>query len=77
VAKADALELFSITPSMGSTESLVIPPALMGPRDLPSDLEQHSGIAPGTVRLSIGLEDPDDLLADVAAALTAAGTMAG
>ncbi len=74
---ADALKLFAITPSMGSTESLVIPPALMGPRDLPPELEQHSGIAAGTVRLSIGLEDVDDLLADVASALAAAGTMAG
>jgi len=74
---ADALQLFAITPSMGSTESLVIPPALMGPRDLSAELEQHSGIAPGTVRLSIGLEHVDDLLADVASALTAAGTMAG
>ena len=74
---ADALKLFAITPSMGSTESLVIPPALMGPRDLSADLEQHSGIAPGTVRLSIGLEHVDDLLADVASALTAAGTIAG
>lgn len=74
---ADALQLFAITPSMGSTESLVIPPALMGPRDLPAELEQHSGIAAGTVRLSIGLEDADDLLADVASALEAAGTMAG
>jgi cystathionine beta-lyase/cystathionine gamma-synthase len=74
---ADALQLFAIAASMGSTESLVIPPALMGPRELPPELEQHSGIAPGTVRLSIGLEDPEDLLADVAQALEAAGTMAG
>jgi cystathionine beta-lyase/cystathionine gamma-synthase len=74
---ADALQLFAIAASMGSTESLVIPPALMGPRDLPPELEEHSGIAPGTVRLSIGLEDVEDLLADVAQALEAAGTMAG
>jgi O-acetylhomoserine (thiol)-lyase len=74
---ADALKLFAIAASMGSTESLVIPPALMGPRDLAPELEEHSGIAPGTVRLSIGLEDPDDLLADIAQALEAAGTMAG
>jgi cystathionine beta-lyase/cystathionine gamma-synthase len=74
---ADALKLFAIAASMGSTESLVIPPALLGPRDLPPELEQLSGIAPGTVRLSIGLEDVDDLLADVAQALEAAGTMAG
>ncbi|MET0290892.1 MAG: aminotransferase class I/II-fold pyridoxal phosphate-dependent enzyme [Steroidobacteraceae bacterium] len=74
---ADALKLFSVVPSMGSTESLVIPPALMGPRDLPPELEQLAGIAPGTIRLSIGLEDAGDLVADVAQALEAAGTMAG
>jgi cystathionine beta-lyase/cystathionine gamma-synthase len=66
---ADKLQLFAIAASLGSTESLVIPPALMGPRDMPAELEQLSGIAPGTVRLSIGLEDVDDLLADVAQAL--------
>ncbi len=74
---ADALKLFAIAPSMGSADSLVIPPALMGPRDLPAELEQLAGIAPGTVRLSLGLEDADDLVADVANALEAAGTMAG
>lgn len=68
---ADALQLFSVAASMGSTESLVIPPALMGPRDLPPELEQHTGIAPGTVRLSMGLDDPEDLVADVAQALKA------
>jgi cystathionine beta-lyase/cystathionine gamma-synthase len=68
---ADSLALFSIAASMGSTESLVIPPGLMGPRDLPPELEQVSGIAPGTVRLSMGLDDPLDLLADLAQALEA------
>lgn len=66
---ADALRLFAITPSMGSTESLVIPPALMGPQDLPEELAGLSGLAPGTVRLSMGLEDADDLIADIAQAL--------
>lgn len=73
---ADALELFAIAASMGSTESLVIPPGLMGPRDLPPELERYSGIAPGTVRLSMGLEDPEDLLADLTQALVAAASPA-
>jgi cystathionine beta-lyase/cystathionine gamma-synthase len=66
---ADALALFAIAASMGSPESLIIPPGLMGPHDLPPDLAALSGIDPGTVRLSIGLEDPDDLIADIEQAL--------
>jgi cystathionine beta-lyase/cystathionine gamma-synthase len=65
----DALQLFSIAASMGSPESLVIPPSLMGARELPPELEQLAGVAPGTVRLSMGLDDPDDLIADLAQAL--------
>ena len=41
----------------------------MGPMDLPPELASLSGIAPGTVRLSMGLEDPEDLIADIAQAL--------
>ncbi len=70
---AEALELFAITPSLGSTESLVMPPQLLGSRDLPDELQRQAGIGPGTVRLSIGLEDPDDLLTDIGRALRAAG----
>ena len=66
---ADALQLFAISASMGSAESLIIPPGLMGPADLPAELASLSGIAPGTIRLSMGLEDCDDLIADLAQAL--------
>jgi cystathionine beta-lyase/cystathionine gamma-synthase len=70
---ADALKLFAIAASMGSPESLIIPPGLMGPYDLPPDLTALSGLAPGTVRLSMGLEDVEDLIADLAQALDAEG----
>jgi len=66
---ADGLKLFAIAASMGSPESLIIPPALMGPYDLPPELSVLSGLAPGTVRLSMGLEDADDLIADLDQAL--------
>ena len=68
----EALQLFAITASLGSTESLIIPPQLMGSRDLTPEQLQLSGIGPGTVRLSMGLEDVDDLLADIEQALIAA-----
>jgi cystathionine beta-lyase/cystathionine gamma-synthase len=71
---ADALQLFAIAASMGSPESLVIPPGLMGPYDLPPELAALSGLAPGTVRLSMGLEDPADLIADIRQAAERAGT---
>jgi cystathionine beta-lyase/cystathionine gamma-synthase len=65
----DALELFAMTPSLGSTESLVLPPQLLRARDLtPAQLEQ-SGVSDSTVRLSIGIEDADDLIADLGQAL--------
>jgi cystathionine beta-lyase/cystathionine gamma-synthase len=69
---ADALELFAITASLGSTESLVVTPPLLGHRDLNAEQLRLSGITPGTVRLSIGLEDTDELIADLAQALAAA-----
>jgi cystathionine beta-lyase/cystathionine gamma-synthase len=70
---ADALQLFAMTPSLAATESLVMPPQLMGGRDLSVEQRRTAGIGPGTVRLSIGLEDVEDLLADVSQALRAAG----
>jgi O-acetylhomoserine (thiol)-lyase len=55
--------------SLGSTESLIVPPQLQQPRDLTAEQKRLSGITPTTARLSIGLEDPDDLVADLGGAL--------
>ncbi|MDE2261539.1 MAG: aminotransferase class I/II-fold pyridoxal phosphate-dependent enzyme [Gammaproteobacteria bacterium] len=68
---ADALQLFAMAASLGSTESLVVTAQMMGGRDLTADQQAISAITEGTVRLSIGLEDIEDLLADVAQALNA------
>ncbi|HEX3845080.1 MAG TPA: aminotransferase class I/II-fold pyridoxal phosphate-dependent enzyme [Steroidobacteraceae bacterium] len=68
---ADALELFAMAASLGSTESLVVTASMMGGRDLTADQQAASAITEGTVRLSIGLEDIDDLVADVTQALSA------
>ena len=68
---ADALELFAMAASLGSTESLVVTASMMGGRDLTADQQAASAITEGTVRLSIGLEDVDDLVADVSQALSA------
>jgi cystathionine beta-lyase/cystathionine gamma-synthase len=65
----DALEFFAITPSLGSVESLVMPPQLLRVRGLAAEQAAMSGIGDGTVRLSIGIEDTDDLIEDLDAAL--------
>ena len=68
-AFADTLEFFAITPSLGSVESLVMPPQLLHLRGLPPELAALSGIGEGTIRLSIGIDDTDDLIGDLDAAL--------
>jgi cystathionine beta-lyase/cystathionine gamma-synthase len=69
---AERLELFSITASLGSTESLVVPPALQEVRGFTETERRWTDIGPGTVRLSIGLEDVNDLIDDLDKALVAA-----
>ena len=66
-----ALKLFALTASLGSTESLVVAPSMMGSRDLTQDQLRMSALTEGTVRMSIGLEDVDDLMEDVNQALAA------
>ncbi|MGC1459878.1 MAG: aminotransferase class I/II-fold pyridoxal phosphate-dependent enzyme [Steroidobacteraceae bacterium] len=70
---ADALQYFSITASLGSTESLVVPPQMMSSRDLTAEQSEMSGVGAGTARLSIGLEDVEDLTADLDQALERSG----
>jgi cystathionine beta-lyase/cystathionine gamma-synthase len=69
---ANALKLFAISASVGSTESLVQPGQLMQPRDLNETERRWAGITERTMRLSIGIEDAEDLVADLEQALAAA-----
>jgi cystathionine beta-lyase/cystathionine gamma-synthase len=69
---AEALQFFSITSSVGSTESLVMPPQLLGGQEYTAAQRETSLIGRGTVRLSIGIEDPPDLIADLDQALAKA-----
>lgn len=66
---AESLRLFAIAASVGSTESLVMPPQLLGAADYTPEQRTVSGVGPGTVRLSIGIEDASDLIEDLAQAL--------
>jgi cystathionine beta-lyase/cystathionine gamma-synthase len=66
---AEALQFFAIAASLGSTESLVLPPSMLQPRNLTPEQRDWSDIGSGTVRLSIGIEDVEDLIADLGQAL--------
>jgi cystathionine beta-lyase/cystathionine gamma-synthase len=70
---AEALELFAISPSLGSTESLVYPGQLMQPRDMSVTEREWAGITDSTLRLSVGIEDAGDLIADLEQALRTPG----
>jgi cystathionine beta-lyase/cystathionine gamma-synthase len=68
----DALRIPERTASLGSIHSIVVHPPSTTHRQLNEAELAAAGIVPGLVRVSVGLEDADDLLADVAQALEAA-----
>jgi len=61
--------LFALAESLGGVESLIEHPALMTHGSVPADVRATLGIGDTLVRLSVGIEDADDLVADLAAAL--------
>jgi len=65
----DSLELFLITPSLGGSESLVTQMAMMSFFDYPEDHRRSIGMVDNLVRIALGLEDVDDLIADLQQAL--------
>ena len=67
----DAVRLPKLAVSLGGNESLVEHPATMTHADVPADEQAAIGITPGLVRLSVGIEHPDDLIADLGRALDA------
>lgn len=69
VAAVDKLKLFAIAPSLGSVESLVTQPVTTTHHGLTREERQHRGISDSMIRLSVGLEAPSDLLADLRQAL--------
>jgi cystathionine beta-lyase/cystathionine gamma-synthase len=64
-----ALKLFLFAESLGGVESLVSHPATMSHGALTPEERRRVGIADGALRLSVGIEDPDDLVADLDQAL--------
>lgn len=64
------LELVSLAVSLGGTESLAEHPASMTHADVPHETQALIGITPGMIRLSVGVEHPEDLIADLERALS-------
>lgn len=65
----ERLEVFTLAESLGGVESLVDHPAIMTHASVPPETRAKLGISDSLVRLSIGIEDTDDLVRDLAAAL--------
>jgi cystathionine gamma-synthase len=63
------LRWFTLAESLGGVESLVAHPASMTHASMTPEARQRAGITDGVIRLSIGIEDPQDLIADLAEAL--------
>ncbi|MGY3608381.1 MULTISPECIES: cystathionine gamma-synthase family protein [unclassified Bradyrhizobium] len=68
----NALKILKLAVSLGGTESLASHPATMTHSGVPSDIRQRIGVLDSTIRLSVGIEHPSDLIADIAQALIAA-----
>ena len=69
----DSLRLFATTVSFGSIHSSVSLPCRMSHASIPPEVRRARGFPEDLVRLSVGLEDPDDLIEDLELALAAAG----
>ena len=67
----DALQIANLAVSLGGTETLASAPAAMTHLSVPDERKKQLDITPNLVRISIGVEDADDLIADFANALNA------
>ena len=72
-AVMNALQIVDISNNLGDAKSLVTHPATTTHRRLTPEARAAVGITDGTIRLSVGLEDPADLTDDLGAALAALG----
>jgi methionine-gamma-lyase len=68
----NALQIFKLAVSLGGTESLASHPAAMTHSGVPAEVRDRIGVLDTTIRLSVGIEHPDDLIADLTQALAVA-----
>jgi cystathionine beta-lyase/cystathionine gamma-synthase len=67
----DRVKLCSLGESLGGVETLISHPASMTHGSIPEEERNKLGITPGLVRISVGIEDVEDLIADLDQALSA------
>ncbi len=72
-AVVERTELFTLAESQGGVESLIGHPATMTHASGPPGLRESMGLSLGLVRISVGIEDPDDLVADLEHAMQTVG----
>ena len=65
----ESVQIFALAESLGGVESLIEHPAIMTHATIPAQTRAQLGIGDGLVRLSVGVEDVEDLRADLAQAL--------
>lgn len=63
-------KIFSLAESLGGVESLINHPASMTHASIPREERLKNGLSDGLIRLSVGIEDADDLINDLAQALS-------
>jgi len=69
----DALQVCVLAESLGGVETLISHPASMTHASIPAEVRRQSGIGDGLVRISVGIEDAEDLIADLQQALDSVG----
>ena len=66
----ESVRVFSLAESLGGVESMIEHPALMTHASIPSEIREQIGIVDGLIRMSVGIEDVQDLVLDIESALT-------
>jgi methionine-gamma-lyase len=69
IALMNAVQLCVLAENLGAAETLITHPVSMTHADVPREVRERTGISDGLVRLSVGLEDPQDIIADLSQAL--------
>ena len=68
----ERMQIFTVAESLGGVESLVNHPAIMTHASVPKEVREPRGITDSLIRFSVGIEDPDDLIADLEQAFAGA-----
>jgi cystathionine beta-lyase/cystathionine gamma-synthase len=74
IALMNAVKLCVLAENLGAAETLITHPVTMTHADVPADVRQRTGVTDGLVRLSVGLEHPRDIIADLEQALLSSAT---